>query len=102
VWCGEIYRSAPGSTYWYSTKKGGCCSISFTTNNAGSNGNLIISIPHCEPYAAFCSTVRIFDGSTAISAGDGTISGRSAGMGDYMTICGISGTTGNVYIRKFS
>ena len=102
VWCGEIYRSAPGSTYWYSTKKGGCCSISFTTNNAGSNGNLIISIPHCEPYAAFCSTVRIFDGSTAISARDGTISGRSAGMGDYMTICGISGTTGNVYIRKFS
>ncbi len=102
VWCGEIYRGAPGSTYWYSTKKGGCCSISFTTNNAGSNGNLIISIPHCEPYAAFCSTVRIFDGSTAISAGDGTISGRSAGMGDYMTICGMSGTTGNVYIRKFS
>lgn len=102
VWCGEIYRSAPGSTYWYSVKKGGCCSISFTTNNAGSNGNLIISIPHCEPYAAFCSTVRIFDGSTAISAGDGTITGRSAGMGDYMTICGVSGTTGNVYIRKFS
>lgn len=102
VWCGEIYRSAPGSTYWYSEKKGGCCSISFTTNNAGSNGNLIISIPHCEPYAAFCSTVRIFDGSTAISAGNGTITGRSAGMGDYMTICGVSGTTGNVYIRKFS
>lgn len=102
VWCGQIYRSAPGSTYWYSEKKGGCCSISFTTNNAGSNGNLIISIPHCEPYAAFCSTVRIFDGSTAISAGDGTITGRSAGMGDYMTICGVSGTTGNVYIRKFS
>lgn len=102
VWCGEIYRSAPGSTYWYSEKKGGCCSISFTTNNAGSNGNLIISIPHCEPYAAFCSTVRIFDGSTAISAGDCTITGRSAGMGDYMTICGVSGTTGNVYIRKFS
>lgn len=102
VWCGEIYRSAPGSTYWYSEKKGGCCSISFTTNNAGSNGNLIISIPHCEPYAAFCSTVRIFNGSTAISAGDGTITGRSAGMGDYMTICDVSGTTGNVYIRKFS
>ena len=102
VWCGEIYRSTPGSTYWYSEKKGGCCSISFTTNNAGSIGNLIISIPHCEPYAAFCSTVRIFDGSTAISAGDGTITGRSAGMGDYMTICGVSGTTGNVYIRKFS
>lgn len=102
VWCGEIYRSTPGSTYWYSKKKGGCCSISFTTNNAGSNGNLIISIPHCEPYAAFCSTVRIFDGSTAISARDGTITGRSAGMGDYMTICGVSGTTGNVYIRKFS
>lgn len=102
VWCGEIYRSAPGSTYWYSVKKGGCCSISFTTNNAGSNGNLIISIPHCEPYAAFCSTVRIFDGSTAISARDGAITGRSAGMGDYMTICGVSGTTGNVYIRKFS
>lgn len=102
VWCGEIYRSTSGSTYWYSEKKGGCCSISFTTNNAGSNGNLIISIPHCEPYAAFCSTVRIFDGSTAISAGDGTITGRSAGMGDYMTICGVSGTTGNVYIRKFS
>ena len=102
VWCGEIYRSTPGSTYWYSVKKGGCCSISFTTNNAGSNGNLIIRIPHCEPYAAFCSTVRIFDGSTAISAGDGTITGRSAGMGDYMTICDVSGTTGNVYIRKFS
>lgn len=102
VWCGEIYRGAPSSTYWYSEKKGGCCSISFTTNNAGSNGNLIISIPHCEPYAAFCSTVRIFDGSTAISAGDGTITGRSAGMGDYMTICGVRGTTGNVYIRKFS
>lgn len=102
VWCGEIYRSTPGSTYWYSKKKGGCCSISFTTNNAGSNGNLIISIPHCEPYAAFCSTVRIFNGSTAISARDGTITGRSAGMGDYMTICGVSGTTGNVYIRKFS
>lgn len=102
VWCGEIYRSTPGSTYWHSVKKGGCCSISFTTNNAGSNGNLIISIPHCEPYAAFCSTVRIFDGSTAISAGDGTITGRSAGMGDYMTICGVSGTTGDVYIRKFS
>ena len=102
VWCGEIYRSAPGSTYWYSTKKGGCCNISFTTNNAGSNGNLAISIPHCEPYAAFCSTVRIFDGSTAISAGDGTISGRSAGMGDYMTICVTNGTTGSVYIRKFS
>lgn len=102
VWCGEIYRSTPGSTYWYSVKKGGCCSISFTTNDAGSNGNLIISIPHCEPYAAFCSTVKIFNGSTAISAEDGTISGRSAGMGDYMTICGVSGTTGNVYIRKFS
>lgn len=102
VWCGEIYRSTPGSTYWYSKKKGGCCSISFTTNNAGSNGNLIISIPHCEPYAAFCSTVRIFDGSTAVSAGDGIIAGRSAGMGDYMTICGVSGTTGSVYIRKFS
>lgn len=102
VWCGEIYRSTPGSTYWYSVKKGGCCSIFFTTNNAGSNGNLIISIPHCEPYAAFCSTVRIFDGSTAISARDGAITGRSAGMGDYMTICGVSGTTGNVYIRKFS
>lgn len=102
VWCGEIYRSTPGSTYWYSVKRGGCCSISFTTNNAGSNGNLIISIPHCEPYAAFCSTVRIFNGSTAISARDGAITGRSAGMGDYMTICGVSGTTGNVYIRKFS
>lgn len=102
VWCGEICRSTPGSTYWYYVKKGGCCSISFTTNNAGSNGNLIISIPHCEPYAAFCSTVRIFDGSTAISAEDGTVTGRSAGMGDYMTICGVSGTTGNVYIRKFS
>lgn len=102
VWCGEIYRSAPSSTYWYLEKKGGCCGISFTTNNAGSNGNLIISIPHCEPYAAFCSTVRIFDGSTAISARNGTITGRSAGMGDYMTICGVSGTTGNVYIRKFS
>lgn len=102
VWCGEIYRNTPGSTYWYSIKKGGCCSIFFTTNNAGSNGNLIISIPHCEPYAAFCSTVRIFDGSTAISARDGTITGRSAGMGDYMTICGMRGTTGNVYIRKFS
>lgn len=102
VWCGEIYRSDPGSPYWYSVKKGGCCSISFTTNNAGYNGNLIISIPHCEPYAAFCSTVRIFDGPTAISAEDGTITGRSAGMGDYMTICGVSGTTGNVYIRKFS
>lgn len=102
VWCGEIYRSTPGTTYWYSVKKGGCCSILFTTSNAGSNGNLVISIPHCEPYAAFCSTVRIFDGSTAISAGDGTITGRSAGMGDYMTICGVSGTTGNVYIRKFS
>ena len=102
VWCGEIYRSTPGSTYWYSVKKGGCCSISFTTNNAGSNGNLVISIPHCEPYAAFCSTVRIFNGSAAISARDGTITGRSAGMGDYMTICGVRGTTGNVYIRKFS
>ena len=102
VWCGEIYRTAPGSTYWYSTKKGGCCNISFITNNAGSNGNLIISIPHCEPYAAFCSTVRIFDGSTARSARDGTIFGRSAGMGNYMTICDIIGTTGNVYIRKFS
>lgn len=102
VWCGEIYRSTPGSTYWYSKKNGGCCSISFTTNNAGSNGNLIIRIPHCEPYAAFCSTVRIFSGSTAMSARDGTITGRSAGMGDYMTICGVSGTTGNVYIRKFS
>lgn len=102
VWCGEIYRGTPGSTYWYPVKKGGCCSISFTTNNAGSNGNLIISIPHCEPYAAFCSTVRIFNGSTAISARDGTITGRSAGMGDYMTICGVSGTTGTVYIRKFS
>lgn len=102
VWCGEIYRSTPGSTYWYSEKKGGCCSISFTTNNAGSNGNLIISIPHCEPYAAFCSTVRIFNGSTAISAGDGVITGRSAGMGDYMTLCGVRGTTGSVYIRKFS
>lgn len=102
IWCGEIYRNTPGSTYWYSVKKGGCCSISFTTNNAGSNGNLIISIPHCEPYAAFCSTVKIFDGSTARSARDGTITGRSAGMGDYMTICGVSGTTGNVYIRKFS
>lgn len=102
VWCGEIYRSAPDSTYWYSEKKGGCCNISFTTNNAGSNGNLIISIPHCEPYAAFCSTVRIFDGSNAQSAGDGTITGRSAGMGDYMTICVANGTTGNVYIRKFS
>lgn len=101
VWCGEIYRNTPGSTYWYSVKKGGCCSIFFTTNNAGSNGNLIISIPHCEPYAAFCSTVSIFNGSTAISAKDGTITGRSAGMGDYMTICGVSGTTGNVYIRKF-
>lgn len=102
VWCGEIYRSTPGSTYWYSEKKGGCCSISFTTNNAGPNGNLIISIPHCEPYAAFCSTVRIFNGSAAISARNDTITGRSAGMGDYMTICGVSGTTGNVYIRKFS
>lgn len=102
IWCGEIYRSAPGSTYWYSTKKGGCCSISFTTNNAASSGNLIISIPHCEPYAAFCSTVKIFNGSTAMSARDGIITGRSAGMGDYMTICGMSGTTGNVYIRKFS
>lgn len=102
VWCGEIYRSTPGSTYWYSVKKGGCCSIFFTTNNAGSNGNLIISIPHCEPYAAFCSTVRIFNGSTAISARDGTITGRSAGMGDYMTICDVNGITGNVYIRKFS
>lgn len=102
MWCGEIYRNTPGSTYWYFGKKGGCCDISFTTNNAGSNGNLIISIPHCDPYAAFCSTVRIFDGNTAISAGDGTITGRSAGMGDYMTICGVRGTTGNVYIRKFS
>lgn len=102
VWCGEIYRGAPGSTYWYSVKKGGCCDISFTTNNASSNDNLIISIPHGEPYAAFCSTVRIFDGSIARSARDGTITGRSAGMGDYMTICDVIGTTGNVYIRKFS
>lgn len=103
VWCGEIYRGSPYTTYWYSKKKGGCCSIFFVTNDAGSNGNLIIRIPHCEPYAAFCSTVEIFNGSTAISAEDGTIAGRSAGMGDYMTTCDmvISGT-GIVYIRKFS
>lgn len=102
VWCGEIYRRAPSTTYWYSKKNGGCCNISFTTNNAGPNGNLIISIPHCEPYAAFCSTIEIFEGSTAISAKDGDITGRSSGMGDYMTICSMIGTTGNVYIRKFA
>lgn len=101
VWCGEIYRSAPSSTSWYSTKKGGCCDISFTTNNTGSNGNLVISIPNCEPYAAFCSTIRIFNGSTPVSAGDGIQDGRSAGMGDYMTLCNVSGTTGSVYIKKF-
>ena len=102
VWCGEIFRYSPYSTYWYSKKKGGCCGISFTTNDAGSKGNLIISIPRCEPYAAFCSTVEIFDGYTARSARDGTMTGRSAGMGDYMTICDISSTTGSVCIRKFS
>ena len=102
VWCGEIYRRAPSTTSWYSKKNGGCCNISFTTNNAGPNGNLIISIPHCEPYAAFCSTIEIFEGSTAISAKDGDITGRSSGMGDYMTICSMIGTTGNVYIRKFA
>lgn len=102
IWCGEIYRTTPGSTYWYSKKNGGCCSISFTTKNAGLNGNLMINIPHGEPFAAFCSTVKIFDSSTAISAEGNTITGRSAGMGDYMTICEVRGTTGQVYIRKFS
>lgn len=97
IWCGELYRSSASSQYWYITKKGGCCSASLYESNAN-DGNIVVSLSDGTPYAAFCTTVRFWDGGTAVSAGDRTILGRSAGMGDYMTICG----NGKIYIRKFS
>lgn len=99
IWCGEIYRTSASSQYWYITKIGGCCSASLYGNYA-SNGNLIVSLSDGTPYAAICNTIILWDGVTAISARDHrTIRGRSAGMGDYMTICTFDR---KIYIRKFS
>lgn len=98
IWCGEIYRSSASSQYWYITKIGGCCSASLYDNYAN-DGNLVVSLSDGTPYAAICNTIRFWDGGTARSAGDGTIGGRSAGMGDYMTICT---SDRKIYIRKFS
>lgn len=98
IWCGEIYRSSASSQYWYLSKKGGCCYATLSDSNS-SDGNIIVSLSDGTPYVAFCTTVRFWNGGTAVSAGDGTIGGRSAGMGDYMTICN---SDGKVYIRKFS
>ncbi len=98
IWCGEIYRSSASSQYWYITKIGGCCSASLYDNYAN-DGNLVVSLSDGTPYAAICNTIRFWDGETARSAGDGTIGGRSAGMGDYMTICT---SDRKIYIRKFS
>lgn len=98
IWCGEIYRSSARSQYWYITKIGGCCSASLYDNHAN-DGNLVVSLSDGTPYAAICNTIRFWDGGTARSAGDGTIGGRSAGMGDYMTICT---SDRKIYIRKFS
>lgn len=98
IWCGEIYRSSASSQYWYITKIGGCCSASLYDNYAN-DGNLVVSLSDGTPYAAICNTIRFWDEGTARSAGDGTIGGRSAGMGDYMTICT---SDRKIYIRKFS
>lgn len=98
IWCGEIYRSSASSQYWYITKIGGCCSASLYDNYAN-DGNLVVSLSDGTPYAAICNTIRFWDGGTARSAEDGTIGGRSAGMGDYMTICT---SDRKIYIRKFS
>lgn len=98
IWCGEIYRSSASSQYWYITKIGGCCSASLYDKYAN-DGNLVVSLSDGTPYAAICNTIRFWDGGTARSAGDGTIGGRSAGMGDYMTICT---SDRKIYIRKFS
>lgn len=98
IWCGEIYRSSASSQYWYTTKIGGCCSASLYDNYAN-DGNLVVSLSDGTPYAAICNTIRFWDGGTARSAEDGTIGGRSAGMGDYMTICT---SDRKIYIRKFS
>ena len=98
IWCGEIYRSSASSQYWYITKIGGCCSASLYDNYAN-DGNLVVSLSDGTPYAAICNTIRFWDGGTARSAGDGTIGGQSAGMGDYMTICT---SDRKIYIRKFS
>lgn len=98
IWCGEIYRSSASSQHWYITKIGGCCSASLSDNYAN-DGNLVVSLSDGMPYAAICNTIRFWDGGTARSAGDGTIGGRSAGMGDYMTICT---PDRKIYIRKFS
>lgn len=98
IWCGEIYRSSASSYHWYITKIGGCCSASLYDNYTN-DGNLVVSLSDGTPYAAICNTIRFWDGGTARSAGDGTIKGRSAGMGDYMTICT---SDRKIYIRKFS
>lgn len=98
IWCGEIYRSSASSQYWHITKIGGCCSASLYDNYAN-DGNLVVSLSDGTPYAAICNTIRFWDGGTAKSAGDGTVKGRSAGMGDYMTICT---SDRKIYIRKFS
>lgn len=98
IWCGEIYRSSASSQYWYITKIGGCCSASLYDNYAN-DGNLVVFLSDGTPYAAICNTIRFWDGGTARSAGDGTIGGRSAGMGDYMTLCT---SDRKIYIRKFS
>lgn len=98
IWCGEIYRSSASSQYWYITKIGGCCSASLYDKYAN-DGNLVVYLSDGTPYAAICNTIRFWDGGTARSAGDGTIRGQSAGMGDYMTICT---SDGKIYIRKFS
>lgn len=98
IWCGEIYRNRASSYYWYITKIGGCCNASLYDRHAG-DGNLVVSLSDGTPYAAICNTVRSWDGEIARSARDGTITGRSAGMGDYMTICT---SDRKIYIRKFS
>lgn len=98
IWCGEIYRNSASSQYWYITKIGGCCSASLYDNYAN-DGNLVVSLSDGTPYAAICNTIRFWDGGIARSAGDGTIGGQSAGMGDYMTICT---SYRKIYIRKFS
>lgn len=98
IWCGEIYRSSASSQRWYITKIGGCCRASLYDNYAN-DGNLVVSLYNGTPYAAICNTIRFWDGGTARSARDGTIGGRSAGMGDYMTICT---SDRKIYIRKFS
>ena len=103
LWCGKVYRSSMTESTWYIIKEGGCCNATMLTNI--SQGTLQIQITNGAPMVAYCSTTAIQNSTSVIYTAKSVsnISGRSFGMGDYMTWCEqASDSIGLVYIRKFA